>query len=120
VSVLVRASPFARFGSRTEWPSCSHRPASIVPCSAHPIASVAFATLQSPRPSTSGTGASRRLAWRTTRASSAGAAFTLHVSISDAPRRHHGHRLPAPDTGGQLARRTICKQTHALRWPAWP
>jgi len=48
------------------------------------------------------TGASRHLAWWTARASSAGAALTVHVAISDALRRRAGTASPVPTTGGKL------------------
>jgi len=46
--------------------------------------------------------ASRRLVWRTTRASSAGVAFTVMKPISDVPCRHRGHHLAGSRTDGQL------------------
>jgi len=109
VSVLFPAQIRSRgLGCRAGWPSYSHRPASIDPSTAHPIAVSLSHRPPSPRRSSSRASASRRLVWRTARASSAGAAFTVYVPISDAPRRHRGHRFAGSRTDGQLARRTPC------------
>jgi hypothetical protein len=101
---------------RAGWPGYSPWPASTDayedPLDAR-FAAFAF-ELRSPRRSSSGTGTSRCLVWLTARASSAGAAFTLHVPVSDAPRRRRGHRHAGSRTGGRLARRSPCGARFAL------
>jgi len=83
VSVLFPARIRSRgSGCRAGWPSYSHRPASIDPSTAHPNAVLLSHRPRNPRRSSSRASASRRFVWRTARASSAGAAFTVHVPIS--------------------------------------
>lgn len=96
-------------GYRAGWPSCSHRPASIDPSTAHSIACVAFASTSetlvvalrgsAPRgASRDGPPAPRRL----------GQPSPCTTPISDVLRRHRGHCLAGSRTGGKLARRAPC------------
>jgi hypothetical protein len=96
-------------GCRAGWPSCSHRPASIDPSTAHSIACVAFASTcetlvvalrgSAPRgASRDGPPAPRRL----------GQPLPCTSPISDVLRRHRGHCLAGSRTGGKLARRASC------------
>jgi len=93
VSVPSRPASFARFGHRAGWPSYSHRPASVDELETpSPAGSALSRENRDPLAKPARGSASRRLEWRTARASSAGAALTSHFPTSDIPRRPRGHR----------------------------